>query len=323
MAEPLKIRVRDCVSRLTGDIDPDARMDIVKVDAAVNLCINAVTESLKRPSKFSERQREHLSHIFLWMRHAHRGVRELLRPDGKDPLSVGVMPLVRAQLEILFALCLIIESPESLAVYLKDGWKKLYVRHLLMREECAALPRIIDGLDRVIPSLEQFRVLSGVTDSEKLTIDEEELGTPLPAGVAPQKIRQFPPPRAVIRQVRDPERKNMLMRLYPEYQFLCGFVHFSPAATVLSGLLDPRNPHAAMISSSKKYDVFQKELAGPANWLDSISVIQGCSEFVSVYRDDIELARVAIEGWKLVMEQSLIGRVIWQLRTRRLLGALS
>jgi hypothetical protein len=26
-------------------------------------------------------------------------------------------------------------------------------------------------------------------------------------------------------------------------------------------LLDPRNPHAAMVSSSKKYDVFQKELA--------------------------------------------------------------
>lgn len=174
MAEPLKIRVRDCISHLTSDIASDARMDVVKVDALVNRSINAVTDSL-----------------------------------------------------------------------------------------------------------------------------------------------------AVIRQVQDPERKAMLMRLYPEYQFLCGFVHFSLAATVLSGLLDPRNPHAAMVSSINKNDVFQKELAGPAIWLDSISIVQGCSEFVSVYRDDIELARAAIEGWKSVMEQSLIGRVIWQLRARRLLGALS
>jgi hypothetical protein len=324
MADPLKIRVRDYISHLAGDIASDARIDVLKVDGLVNRCINAVTESLKRPtSQFSERQREHLSHIFLWMRHAHRGVRELLRPDGKDPLSVGVMPLVRAQLEILFALCLIIEKPESLAVYLKDGWKKLYVRHLLMREECAALPRVTDSLRQVEPSLEQFRLLSGVTDSERLTIDAEELGTPMPVDVAPQTIPRFPTPMVVIRQMQDPERKAMLMRLYPEYQFLCGFVHFSPAATVLSGLLDPRNPQAAMISSVKKYDVFQKELAGPAIWLDSISIVQGCSEFVSVYRDDVELARAGIEGWKSLMEQSLIGRVIWQLRTRRLLGALA
>src|SRR5260370_5832217 len=114
MADPLKIRVRDYISHLAGDIASDARIDVLKVDGLVNRCINAVTESLKRPtSQFSERQREHLRHIFLWMRHAHRRVRELLRPDGKDPLSCGVMPLVRVQLEILFALCFIIEKHES------------------------------------------------------------------------------------------------------------------------------------------------------------------------------------------------------------------
>lgn len=324
MAEHLGVRVRDCISPLKSDIDVSATVDALRIDAVVNRCINAVTESLKRPTpKFTERQREHLEHIFLWMRHAHRGVRELLRSDGSDPLSVSVMPLVRSQLEILFAICLVIEKPESLALYLKDGWKKLYIRHLCMREECAALPRVAIELQRVVPSREQFRLLSGVTEAEKQTIDEEELGVSLPRGVSRSQIKQFPTPRDVIRQVLDPERKAMLRRLYPEYQFLCGFVHFSPAATVLSSLLDPRHRYAAMSSSGQKYDVFQKELAGPALWYDSISVAQSCSEFMSIYPDDVELARTALEGWKVLIEQSLIGRVIWQLRARRLLGVLS
>ena len=257
------------------------------------------------------------------MRHAHRAIRELLRSDGKDPMAVSVMPVVRSQLETLFALCLIVEKPEWLAVYLKDGWKKLYVRHLWMREECKGLPRMTVGLQRVAPELEQFRVASGVTEREKQTIDEDELGTLPPTGAQPEVIRQFPAPITVIRHVQDPQRRSMLMRLYPEYQFLCGFVHFSPATMVLSHLLDTRGPSAQLFTSGQRYEMFQKELAGPAIWTELISIVQSCSEFVCVYRSDVELARTTTEAWKSIIEQSLIGRVVWQLRARGLLGAIA
>jgi hypothetical protein len=261
----LRIRIRDCISALTTDIDADAHFDVSEIDALVNRCINAVTESLKSPStKFTEHQREHLRQVFFAMRHAHRAVRELLRSDGKDPLAVGVMPIVRSQLETLFAICLIVEKPESLAVYLKDGWKKLYVRHLWMREECMGLPRVTTDLQRVAPKLEQFRVASGVTEREKQTIDEEELGIAMPLGAEPEVIKYFPLPMSVIRQVQEPERRSMLMRLYPEYEFLCGFVHFSPATMVLSHLLDTRRPSVGLFTSGERYEMFQKELAGPA-----------------------------------------------------------
>jgi hypothetical protein len=320
----LRIRVRDFASPLTTDIDPDAHVDVQEIDGLVNRCINAVTESLKCPStKFAEQQRQHLSQVFFAMRHAHRAIRELLRSEGKDPMAVSVMPVVRSQLETLFALCLIVEKPEWLAVYLKDGWKKLYVRHLWMREECKSLPRVAVGLQRVDPELEQFRVAWGVTEREKQTIDEDELGTPLPSGVQPEVIRQFPTPTSVIGHVEDPQRRSMLMRLYPEYQFLCGFVHFSPATMVLSHLLDTRGPSVQLFTSGQRYEMFQKELAGPAIWIDSISIVQSCSEFVCVYRSDVELARATAEAWKSIVGQSLIGRVVWQLRARGLLGALA
>lgn len=49
----------------------------------------------------------------------------------------------------------------------------------------------------------------------------EELGTPLPAGMKEAKVKSFPTPGSVIDKVIDPQRKQMLKRLYPEYKRLC------------------------------------------------------------------------------------------------------
>lgn len=76
----------------------------------------------------------------------------MLRSDGKDPMAVDVMPLVRTHLEMLYAICLIVENPDALALYLKDGWKKLYIQYLLKRQESLALPRFQEGLRPLNPS---------------------------------------------------------------------------------------------------------------------------------------------------------------------------
>ena len=256
------------------------------------------------------------------MRYAHHAIRELLRSEGNNPTPVQVMPLVRTQLETLFAICLVLEDPSSLDVYLKDGWGKLYVRYLLTRAEGRNLPRVMVALDKQAFAMEQFRLASGVTDVEKRTIELDELGVPLPTGMAPLRIRQFPSPRRVIRQVHDPERKGMLQRLYPEYQFLCGFVHFSPASRVLSTLFDNRQLPGQWSTTGQRHEIFQKEVAGPALAIDLISVFQSSAEFVSVYPADIELVKSVVEAWSQIAERWLLGQVIWNLRTKRLLGAL-
>jgi len=320
----VRISVLDCISPLTLDIESEARHDAVETDRAVNRCVAAVTESLKSPSKrFTDFQRQHLCQIFFSMRHAHRAIRELLRSDGTDPMSVNVMPLVRSQLETLFAICLIVENSGSLDLYLKDGWKKLYVRHIMAREECRGLPRVCNDLREQATHLEAFRLTSGVTEAEKHTINEDELGIPLPPGVESERIKQFPSPLGVVRRIQDIDRKKMLKRLYPEYQFLCGFVHFSPASRILSTLLDHRQPISQLSTTGQKYDIFQKEIAAPALWFDLISIVQSCCEFVSVYSADVELVTATAEAWQSIVNKSLVGRVVWELRTRKLLGALA
>src|SRR6266567_2813938 len=106
----MTLRVCDCISDITTDIDLEAKWDARDADASVAKCIAAVTECLKSDApNFTQIQRE------------------LLRPENEQPLSVNVMPLVRAQIETLYAICLIIENPEALTNYEKDGWKKLFV----------------------------------------------------------------------------------------------------------------------------------------------------------------------------------------------------
>jgi len=166
-----KIRVIDCISPLTVDIDPGQRCNVLQTDAIVRACIDGVTHSLTTvPSKrFTAFQQLQLADVFFSMQHAHRAIRELLRSDGTDPMAVQVMPLVRAQLETLFAVCLIVEDPASFNLYVRDGWKKLYIRHIAAREECRHLPRVMADLEKAEVHLEKFRPGAFVTDNEKRT----------------------------------------------------------------------------------------------------------------------------------------------------------
>jgi hypothetical protein len=319
----VKIRVADCVCPLTKDIDLDARFNAPESDKLVNRCIDAVTNALKSPApRFSDFQRSQMIQIFLSMRHAHRAVREMLRSDGKDPIAVNVMPLVRTQLEMLYAICLIVEKPDALALYLKDGWKKLYIQYLLKREESLALPRFQEGLRGLSTHLELFRLASGVTENEKRTIEEEELGITDESDFQREHIVDFPTPHKVMKRIENADRKKMLERLYPEYQFLCGFVHFSPAPMILSTVLDDRHALAWLSTPEKRTEIFQKEIASPAIALDLIGAVQSCCEVVAVYPGDVELAKATSEAWRPIADGWFLGQIVWKLRTQKLLGIL-
>lgn len=316
-------RLHDCLSSIDVDIDLDAKWNFAEIDACVNRCVSAVTESLKSSStRLSAEQRVHLHQIFLSMRHAHQAIRELLRNEGTRPLAVSVMPLARTQLETLYALCLIFEAPAVLGDYLKDGWKKLFVRHLAMCRECVSLPRVTEGLSKQRRWIDQMQIASGVSDTERQTIKAEELGVP-PSGATPAHIRPFPTPTKILSRIADPGRKRMLKRLYPEYSFPCGFVHFSPASVILASLLDSRQPFRRMFTSGQIEEVFQKEIAGPAVWFDVLSIVQSCSEVLDIYPGDVELARAYVNAWQQLSQNSFIGQVIWKLRAKKLLGVIS
>ena len=77
------------------------------------------------------------------------------------------------QLETLYSVCLITQDSTAATDYVRNFWKDNYVRFLFEREETRNLSRF----DK--------------TDDEKATVEFEELGTPLPAGVKLTKIKRF------------------------------------------------------------------------------------------------------------------------------------
>lgn len=318
----MKVKVSDCAHRMTKSVDPErSRLDVLAADKHVNRCVAAARESLKSPSThFNSLQQSHLAQIYHSMKWTHFSIRELLRSENRNPICVDAMPLVRSQLEKLFGICLMVEDASALDDYLKNGWKLLYIRHLLMRAECQDIGDVMHVLDKQDPSLESLRAISGVSEEERETIKSEALGLLLPPGFQRRSIRKFPTPAGVLDRLKNTNRKRMLCRLYLEYQFLCSDVHVSPHPVSIKALFDSHEPFNIMFSTPQLYEMFQKEIAGPAVWIDFLSIVQSCAEMIPIFSGDIELRRSVEEAWRHLSEQTYIGQAIWELRGKELLG---
>jgi hypothetical protein len=308
---------------MTKDINLDQVADAPLIDSLVSRCITAAFEALRTPiSVFTTVQQEHLGQVFKSMRPTHEAIRELLRHEHNSPQSVDAVPLARLQLETLYSICLVLDQPPFLDRYLKNSWKQAYIKHLLTSAECRDLPAVTAELDKQLPALEGLRKLAGVTDEERTTIRCEQLGEEPPPGMVPTPIRPFPTPGTALGIIRDPDRKRMLCRLYFEYQFLCDFVHFSAHPRSFKGIFDHREPFGQLFTSEQRENMFQKEIAGPAIWVDFLSVAQCAAEFVVLYPADVELRRAATDAWAVLSERTIMGRAVWEFRSKKLLGIL-
>ena len=181
-----------------------------------------------------------------------------------------------------FILCLMIEDSQYIDWYLKHSWRQTYVRYLLQQQETDNLPRFrswIEGEARGL--LDKLRIIAGVTDAERATIDSEELGQPVPPGMTAVPIPMFPTPKIAIRRALESSRKQMLMRLYPEYQVLSSYVHGSSSQLRISkSLLNPRSKYRRYFSSAGLDNLFQR-VAEEAIWLSYLSIVQSCTELIS------------------------------------------
>jgi len=308
---------------MAREINLDQTTDAPVIDGLVNRCIAAASDALRTPtSVFTEFQQAHLGNIFKSMRPTHESIRELLRQENKSPHSVDAVPLARLQLETLYAICLVLDQPSYLDLYLKHAWKQIYIRHLLTEAECKNLPTVIAELDKQLVPLEELRKLAGVTDQEKATIRSEQLAEPPPQGMVSAPIVQFPTPGVALRFIRDPDRKRMLRRLYFEYQSLCEFVHFSTHPRSFKGIFDSREPYGRAFTAGQLESMFQREIAGPAIWIDFLSIVQSAAELIVLYPADVELRRAAIDAWTVLEERTIMGRAVWQFRAKKLLGII-
>ncbi|OFV99263.1 MAG: hypothetical protein A3H28_02710 [Acidobacteria bacterium RIFCSPLOWO2_02_FULL_61_28] len=316
----MAFRICDYAHRLTSDIDPTTGVKVGDLDGLLNRCTVRATEALKgQASGYSESDRNYITSIFEAMQHTHNSIRILVNPEEPKPTSVDALLLARVQLESLYAICLMLEDAKWVGLYIKDGWKKFYKRFLLEKEESRDLPRLVGFPNEMQPHIDNLTHISGVTEAERRTVEEEELGISLPSGITKAKIDRFPTPKGIISKVNDQHRKQMLIRMYAEYEHLSSYVHALPDAIDFKrmfGKYRDRYPTKGIDGA------FQKQVVGPSLIISFLSVIQSASELTCLYPCDIELSATVTEAWNLLTKYSLLGKVIWEIRAKTLLGSI-
>jgi hypothetical protein len=318
------IPVSACAYRHTSDIDATGQTDSNDWDRIANICVTRATTALVVPTgTYNELHCYHISNIFQSMLGTHRTIRVILEKSSGASDAVDVLALARLQLEGLYAVCLMLEGPEYVDCYLQDYWHKLYVRFLLLREECKLLPRWDEYLRNTPLVINAQRTLAGVTETQQWTVEHEELGTPMPAGVAPQRIPKFPTPGVVIRKVGDPAKQKMLERLHPEYVRLCSFAHGLAEATFIKQMFDKRSSFQNLLSDGQRRETFDKTVIANAFVMSFLCILQSTAELTVMYPNNIDLPEIAIKGWNSLTKASLLSRAIWSIRTRQLFGVVA
>jgi hypothetical protein len=253
------------------------------------------------------------------MRHSHTAIRRLLAVE-QSPSAVDALAIARLQLETLYSLCFLLQDPENIRLYLKNGWKKKYVRFLLEREECRELPRFDKFLNmKAGPFLDGLQKLSSVSDEEKRTIEIEELGAPF--GPQPQhiRIRKFPTPMGVIDAITEPTQKKMLARLYPEYQYLCSFAHGDSEASLFRVISNKRSVASSLMSTAQIEDFYQRAILETPFIYSALSAIQAATEIAAFYPGNLELLVKVTKAWEFLRTAHLLSAVVWKLRAKHVL----
>ena len=322
MSKP--ITVQSCAYVHPDDIDPETHAsanDIeVTKDKAVSRAIAALENDVAGWSHF---HRANVQTLFEAMTATHRTIRKVLEFGWQDPRSIDAMVLARVPLEHLYTLCLMFEDSNWIDVYLKDGWKKQYERFLLQREETKNLPRYDDYSKKSGPrNLETQRQFLGITDAQKAATEHVQLGTPMPEGLAREKITRFPSPSGVIDKIDEGAKRRMLERLYPEYVFFCSFVHGLPDALLFRVMFDKDSRVPKQHDDETIKDTFRRQVELPAYSTSLISIVQAVSELSTLYPADVDLKAAVTEAWEKIVEGMLLGRAIWAIRTKALLGVV-
>ena len=294
------------------------------MEQKANLCVaRAVTALESQCDGYTELHRANIASIITSMQATHNAVRKVLGLGADKPEAIDGMVLARVNLEGLYSLCLMFESPTYVDCYLQDGWRKSYVKFILQREETKRLPRFDEYSNTIAPpNLTGLRTVLGLSDVHQQIIDLEELGTTLPTGVKPIKIPRFPTPGGVIDKLPPGDRRRMLERLYMEYQRLSSFAHGLPEANLFKEMSRRNSKYAMFFSVSQLEDTFHREVEEVSYVVSRLSIIQAVAELTLLYKSNVDLRAAVTEAWLEFSEGMLLGKIIWEIRTKTLLGII-
>ena len=307
------------------DVDPEKHLSAIPINEAMNVAIVLAINALENPTgAYSDFQRATMQTCLRSAQSTHAAIRKVLSWGEEDPMSVDALALARLPLESLYNMCMFTESPDWVDVYVRDGWKKQYEQFLLQREETKKLKRYDEYSNKKGPHhLAAVGKTIGITKVQVATIEHEQLGTPMPGGLVPDHIPQFPTPgRAINKLPKDGDKRRMLERLYPEYVFLCSFAHGLPDANLFKMMFNKDSKFRDYWSDAELKDTFRRNVAARSYVTSLLGMIQSAAELTALYPGDVELMAGVTKAWEEMSRDSLLGKAIWNIRTKKLLGVI-
>lgn len=304
------------------DVNPDKHINANRMDETMAAVVNRAATALDEATgDYTYFQRRIAGASLKSAMASHSAVRAALVPGHRNPASVDALALARISLESLYNICLFTESRDWIDKYLRDDWKKQYTQFLLQREETKNLPRFADHSETGFSNLMELSELVGITRDEIATIDHRQLGTEEPKHK--HEIRPFPTPgRAITILEEGSDKRRMLERLHYEYVFLCSFVHGLPTASIFKSMFDSASGLGHSWKNGELMDAFHKEVATRAYVASRLGVVQAAAEIVVWYPGNVELKAAAAGAWEEMSRDSLLGKAVWHLRTKKLLGVV-
>ena len=127
---PMQQQVRTLKHVLTQDVDITKEVDVKVIDAHVFSCLIAAQKALdKQPLPgFPARESGHIWSLIGCLAHPHRSIRRLLIGE-RSAAAVDALAIARLQVESLYILCYLLQSPENIRLFMKNGWSRQTSSH--------------------------------------------------------------------------------------------------------------------------------------------------------------------------------------------------
>lgn len=325
MSNHQPIRVSNVAYVHTEDVDAEKHLNAKPITEAMDVAVSRALDALDTPTAdYSDVHRANIQNVFVSMQSTQRAIRKILKWGDDDPVAIDALALARLPLEGLYTLSLMFESPKWVDAYLRDGWRKQYENFLLQREETINLPRFDDFNKKTGPyNIAMHAKVLGITKAQVASVEHLQLGASMPEGMKYEKIERFPMPSGVIDEIAAGSKKEMLRRLYPEYAYLCSFAHGLPDANLFKMMFNKHSKFRKMWSEGEIKETFQRQVAERAYTTSLIAIVQSAAELTTLYPTNVELLAGVVDAWKEMSNGSLLGRIVWNVRTKTLLGVLN
>jgi hypothetical protein len=214
------------------------------------------------------------------------------------------------------------QSVENVRLFLKNAWKKKYVRFLLYRAESVHISRCNEYYGKTgLEMIDQLQGESFVTEEERRTIEFQQLGSASPPRPL-VLIKGFPTPAVVVKKITEPNLRKMLARLNSEYEYLCSFAHGDAEATFFRTFADKRSPFHTLHTTSEIEKFYQEQVLEPPILYSALSSILVATEIASAFPAEVELRAKLVEAWNFLTKGSLMVVSAWETRAQRVLGIL-